>query len=41
MSLSDMAQVALDGVEASWLDPDDKRALRTDFERELARLQPV
>jgi adenosine deaminase len=41
MSFGDMAQVALDGVEASWLDVADKRALRADFERELAGLRPV
>ena len=41
MSFGDMAQVALDGVEAAWLDDADKRALQADFERELAGLGPV
>jgi hypothetical protein len=30
--------VALDGVEASWLDDGEKRALRADFEREIAAI---
>ena len=33
-----MAAVALDGIEASWLDEGDRRALRSSFEAELARL---
>lgn len=41
MSFGDMAQVALDGVEAAWLDAADERALRAEFERELAELRPA
>lgn len=39
MAFEDMAQVALDGVEAAWLDDAGERALRADFERELAELR--
>jgi len=39
MSFDDMARVALDGVEAAWLDATEERALRADFERELAELR--
>jgi adenosine deaminase len=39
MSLEDMSQVALDGVEAAWLDETEERALRTRFDRELAELR--
>ena len=39
MSFEDMCQVALDGVEAAWLDETEERALRTRFERELAELR--
>ncbi|HYN36795.1 MAG TPA: adenosine deaminase, partial [Actinomycetota bacterium] len=35
MSFDDMAAVALDGVEATWLDDDEKGRLRLDFEREI------
>jgi hypothetical protein len=35
MDLNEMAAVALDGVEASWLDESDKRRLRSEFEEEL------
>jgi adenosine deaminase len=35
MSFDDMAAVALDGVEAAWLDDDEKRRLRVDFKREI------
>ena len=40
LSFEDMAGVALDGVEACWLDEVDKRGLRRDFERELDALRP-
>jgi adenosine deaminase len=40
MSFDDMAQVALDGVEASWLDDTEERELRGEFERDLAALRP-
>jgi hypothetical protein len=33
-----MVQIALDGVEATWLDDSDKRALRARVEREAAEL---
>jgi hypothetical protein len=39
MSFDDMAAVALDGVEACWLDDEDKRRLRQDFEREIDELR--
>jgi adenosine deaminase len=35
MSFEDVAAVALDGVEATWLDEDDKRRLRAAFERDI------
>jgi adenosine deaminase len=31
--------LCLDGIEASWLDPEDKKALRVGFEAELGRLE--
>ena len=34
----DMVAIALDGVEATWLDPDDKRVLRSRVDSEGARL---
>ena len=39
LSFDDMAGVALDGVEACWLDDGDKRRLRTEFEREIAEIR--
>ena len=36
----DMVAIALDGVEATWLDDDDKRELRARVEREAAELAP-
>ena len=41
MSFDDMAKVALDGVEASWLDDTQERELRASFEQELAALRPA
>jgi adenosine deaminase len=35
-----MAAVALDGIEASWLDDVDRRALRADFQRTIDGLRP-
>jgi adenosine deaminase len=39
MSFEDMVAVALDGVEACWLDDEDKRRLRLGFEREIDELR--
>jgi adenosine deaminase len=39
MSFEDMAAVALDGVEATWLDDGEKRTLRTEFERDIDLLR--
>ena len=39
LSFDDMAAVALDGVEATWLDDDDKRRLRHGFERDIDALR--
>jgi adenosine deaminase len=41
MSFEDMAAVALGGVEATWLDEDEKRDLRRGFEREIDALRPA
>ena len=40
MPWSEMVQVALDGIEATWLSDREKRALRADFEREIASIPP-
>jgi len=40
LSFDDMCQIALDGVEATWLEPGEKAALRASFEREAAGLTP-
>jgi adenosine deaminase len=40
MDLEQMAAVALDGVEATWLDESDKRELRSRFEKDLQALLP-
>jgi adenosine deaminase len=40
MGWDEMCGVALDGVEATWLDPDEKAALRAVFEAEIAQLDP-
>jgi adenosine deaminase len=40
-SFDEVAAVALDGVEAAWLDDGDRRALRAEFERELEELRPA
>jgi len=39
MDLTQMAGVALDGVEATWLDESDKRELRLRFEEEIRAIQ--
>jgi len=39
LSFDDMAAVALDGVEATWLEDDDKRRLRREFERDIDTLR--
>jgi len=39
MSFEAMAAVALDGVEACWLDDEDKRRLRLEFERDIDELR--
>ncbi len=39
LSFDDMAAVALDGVEATWLDDDEKRRMRADFERDIDALR--
>ena len=41
MSFDEVAGVALDGVEACWLDGPDKAALRAEFEARLAQLRPA
>jgi adenosine deaminase len=39
MSWQEMQQVALDGVEASWLDPEEKRELQAEFSAEIAEIE--
>ena len=41
MPWSEIEDTALDGIEATWLDEDAKRALRAQFERELAGIRPA
>jgi adenosine deaminase len=40
MPWGETVAVALDGVEATWLDPGEKDALRRSFEREIAGIRP-
>jgi adenosine deaminase len=40
-SFDDIAAIALDGVEACWLEGADKLALRAEFEARLAELRPT
>jgi adenosine deaminase len=40
MGWDEMTAVALDGVEASWLEAGEKRELRAEFEREIAAIPP-
>jgi adenosine deaminase len=39
MSWDEMVAVALDGVEATWLDPSEKRRMREEFAREIAAIE--
>jgi adenine deaminase len=39
MSWDEMTAVALDGIEASWLDDDEKRSMRASFEAEIAAIE--
>ncbi len=41
LSFDDVAAVALDGVEAAWLDDGDRRAIRAEFERDIKDLRPA
>jgi adenosine deaminase len=41
LSFDELAAVALDGVEASWLVDADKGTLRAEFEKRLAELRPA
>jgi adenosine deaminase len=41
MTFDEMAAVALDGVEATWLADAEKRSMRASFDRELAALRPA
>jgi adenosine deaminase len=40
MSWAEMCAVALDGVEATWLEQDEKDELRRSFERAIAEIEP-
>jgi adenosine deaminase len=40
MPWDEVVAVALDGVEATWLDDGEKRAMRAGFEREIAAIPP-
>ena len=40
MPWREIRAVALDGVEASWLDPGEKRRMRDQFEAEIAAIEP-
>jgi len=40
MSWDEICAVALDGVEATWLDDGEKRAMRAEFEAEIAQIEP-
>ena len=39
LPFDDVAQIALDGVEAAWLDDDDRRRLRSEFRTEIDDLR--
>ena len=39
MPWEEMTAVALDGIEASWLDDDEKRSMRASFETEIAAIE--
>ena len=40
LDFDDLAAIALDGIEASWLDDVDQRVMRTEFSAALAELRP-
>ena len=40
LTFDEIAAVALDGIEASWLDDGEKRTMRADFQATLAGLRP-
>jgi adenosine deaminase len=40
LDFDDLAAVALDGIEASWLDDVDRRILRQEFSEALEGLRP-
>lgn len=40
LSFDEVAAIALDGVEATWLDEGEKRRLRAEFERDIEALRP-
>lgn len=40
LDFDDLAEVALDGIEASWLDDGERRVLRQEFSLALERLRP-
>lgn len=39
-SFEEMCAIALEGIEATWLDDGERRALRASFETEIAAIQP-
>jgi adenosine deaminase len=39
MPWGEMTAVALDGIEASWLSDDEKRAMRAAFQTEIAAIE--
>jgi adenosine deaminase len=41
LTFDDMAAIALDGVEAAWLDDGDRRQLRAAFEADIEALRPT
>lgn len=41
LSFDDLAAIAVDGIEASWLDPAEQRTMRAEFESSLALLRPA
>ena len=40
LDFDDLAAIALDGIEASWLDDVDRRVMRTEFSQALEELRP-
>ena len=41
LDFDEISAVALDGVEATWLDDDEKRDLRAEFEARIGSLTPT